>query len=188
VLQTILDRADAAAYVRDCVDALASAETPDRLRQIEADAAATYWGAWNGVPLRWAKADVSRIPDHWKHFGTRTSPLTRSPRLSVNPANALLNYAYAILEAEARIAALAVGLDSGLGVLHADINARDSLALDLMEVVRPMLDAWLLDMLASRTFRKADFVKTRDGICQLMPPFTMSAANGVASLRWTVES
>jgi hypothetical protein len=44
-----------------------------------------------------------------------------------NPANALLNYLYAILEAEARIAILSMGLDPGMGVLHADLKARDSL-------------------------------------------------------------
>jgi CRISPR-associated endonuclease Cas1 len=176
VLETLLDRSDAAANVQDCAEGLASAETVDGLRQIEGDAAATYWGAWKGMALRWAKLDESRIPDHWKHFGTRTSPLTRSPRLAANPANALLNYAYAILEAEARIAALTVGLDPGLGVLHADLNARDSLVLDLMEAVRPTVDAWIAELLATRTFRKADFFETREGNCRLMSPLAKSLA------------
>jgi CRISPR-associated endonuclease Cas1 len=176
VLETLIDRSDAAASVQACAEGLASAETVDGLRQIEGDAAATYWGGWSGITLRWAKHDEARIPDHWKRFGTRTSPLTRSPRLAANPANALLNYAYAILEAEARIAALAVGLDPGLGVLHADQNARDSLALDLMEAVRPTVDAWVLDVLGHRTFRKADFFETREGNCRLMPPLAKSLA------------
>jgi len=107
---------------------------------------------------------------------SRTSPLTRSPQLAANPANALLNYAYAIVEAEARIAALAVGLDPGMGVLHADLKARDSLALDLMEAVRPQVDAWLLDALSTRTFRKADFFETREGNCRLMPPVAKAVA------------
>jgi CRISPR associated protein Cas1 len=59
-----------------------------------------------------------------------------SSRRATNPANAILNYLYAILEAEARIAALRMGLDPGLGFLHADQTARDSLACDLMEPVR----------------------------------------------------
>jgi hypothetical protein len=38
-------------------------------------------------------------------FGARVSPLTGSPRLAVNPPNAVLNYLYAILESEARLSA-----------------------------------------------------------------------------------
>ena len=69
--------------------------------------------------------------------------MTGSPRLSVNPPNAMLNYLYAVLEAEARLAASALGLDPGLGVMHVDTNARDSLACDLMEPIRPQVDAFV---------------------------------------------
>jgi CRISPR/Cas system-associated endonuclease Cas1 len=41
----------------------------------------------------------------------RGSLLTSSPRLAINPANAILNYLYAILEAETRLACLTLGLD-----------------------------------------------------------------------------
>jgi CRISPR/Cas system-associated endonuclease Cas1 len=71
------------------------------------------------------------VPNHWRCFGTRKSPLTGSPRLAVNPPNAILNYLYAVLESEARLAASALGLDPGIGVLHVDTDARDSLACDL---------------------------------------------------------
>src|SRR6266851_5322171 len=50
-----------------------------------------------------------------------------------------------LLESEARLAAAALGLDPGMGVLHADTPARDSLACDLMEPVRPQVEAFLLD-------------------------------------------
>lgn len=46
-------------------------------------------------------------------------------------------YLYPILESEARIACLTLGLDPGLGIWHADYRSRDSFALDLMEAVRP---------------------------------------------------
>ena len=36
-----------------------------------------------------------------------------------------------------------MGLDPGLGFLHADANGRDSLACDLMEPVRPSVDAFV---------------------------------------------
>lgn len=66
-----------------------------------------------------------------------TDRLTRS---AVNPPNAVLNCLYAMLEAEARLAAAELGLDPGLGVLHRDTPNRDSLACDLMEPVRPLVD------------------------------------------------
>jgi CRISPR/Cas system-associated endonuclease Cas1 len=34
----------------------------------------------------------------------------------------MLNYLYAVLESEARLAASALGLDPGLGVMHADTD------------------------------------------------------------------
>jgi CRISPR/Cas system-associated endonuclease Cas1 len=39
--------------------------------------------------------------------------LTGGPRLAANPANAVLNYIYALLEGEATLAARLVGLDPG---------------------------------------------------------------------------
>src|SRR5262245_58729466 len=83
------------------------------------------------------------VPNHWLSFGTRHSPLTGGPRLAVNPANALLNYTNAVAESECRLAASACGLDPGLGFLHTDTANRDSLALDLIETIRPAIEAWL---------------------------------------------
>ena len=68
--------------------------------------------------------------------------------------------------------ALAVGCDPGLGIMHADQRSRDSLACDLMEPVRPVVDAWMLDLLESRTFQRSDFFETREGVCRIMPPLT----------------
>src|SRR4029077_70303 len=88
------------------------------------------------------------------------------------PANAILNYLYAILEAEARIAALAVGLDPLLGLLHADRSNRDSLACDLMEPIRPMVDQYVLGLLTTRPFTTQDVFELLDGQCRLLPPLT----------------
>src|SRR5438876_4573805 len=104
----------------------------DEIRSLESQGAAIYWAAWRDVPIMFPKADLIRVPDHWRIFGTRKSPLSGSPRLAANPANAMLNYLYALLEAESRLAAAALGLDPGLGVIHVDTRARDSLACDLM--------------------------------------------------------
>jgi hypothetical protein len=93
--------------------------------------------------------------------------------------NAILNYLYALLEAEARIAALAVGLDPGLGVYHTDQKNRDSLACDIMEPVRPQVDSFVLDLLKTHTFAARDFFETREGMCRVLPPFTHLLADTV---------
>jgi CRISPR-associated protein Cas1 len=101
-------------------DQLPSAESIEVVRLIEAQAARCYWQSWSSLPIRWPRTDERRVPEHWKHFGSRISPLTHSPRLAANPPNALLNFLYSILEAEARLAAAAMGLDVGQGFLHVD--------------------------------------------------------------------
>ena len=116
-------------------------------------------------------SDSLKIPEHWKRFGSRVSPLTNSPRLAVNPANAILNYLYAVLESESRLALAALGLDPGFGVLHNDLRSRDSLASDLMEPVRPKVDALLLNLLTSEQLRREWFFEQRDGNCRLMASF-----------------
>jgi CRISPR-associated endonuclease Cas1 len=144
------------------------------LRALEANAANAYWEALADVPITFGKRD--RVPDHWRTFGSRASAITGNPRKATNPINAMLNYVYAILEAEASITLQAVGLDPALGVLHADMPNRDSLACDVMEAVRPQVDAFILDLLAGRTFSADAFCETREGVCRVLPPLTHTLA------------
>lgn len=164
------------ASVRDAAARLHVATSRDEVRQAEALAAAGYWSAWSRVPVRFARHDLGRIPDAWTTVGLRSSPLSASPRLAVNPAQAVINYLSAILAAEARLACLAMGLDPGLGVLHADLKARDSMALDVVEPVRPLVERYALGILTERAFRAADFVERRDGSCRVFPPLTHELA------------
>jgi CRISPR-associated endonuclease Cas1 len=138
---------------------------------LESQAATAYWSAWRDVSVQFPKTDLPRVPEHWRTFGQRVSPLTGSPRLAVNPANAILNYLYAVLESETRLAITALGLDPGLGVLHVDTPRRDSLACDLMEPVRPMIDAYLFDWISRSPLRREWFYEQRDGNCRLMGSF-----------------
>ena len=130
--------------------------------------ASAYWSLWRNLTINFPKKDQSRIPDHWRVFGARISPLTGSPRVAINPANAALNYLYCVLESESRLAAAALGLDPGLGVLHVDIPARDSLAYDLMEPVRPQIDAFVLDWITRETLKREWFCEQPNGNCRLM--------------------
>jgi len=155
-------------------------------RLIEAQAALAYWSAWRTLPIIFPRNDVRRAPAHWLTFGTRISPLTGSPRLSVNPANAILNYLYAVLESEARLAAAALGLDPGLGVLHVDSGSRDSLALDLLEPIRPQVDSHLLDWITTQPLRREWFFEQRDGNCRLMGPFAVKLSETASTWRRAV--
>ena len=157
--------ADAIAELRGAVE---SAKTIDAIRHLESQGAATYWAAWRDLSIMFPKADLPRMPAHWRTFDTRKSPLSGSQRLAANPANAMLNYLYAVLESETRLAVAALGLDPGLGFWHVDTPARDSLACDLMEPVRPQVDAYLLDWITREPLKRAWFFEQRDGNCRLM--------------------
>jgi CRISPR-associated endonuclease Cas1 len=148
-----------------------TADTIATIRLLESQGAAAYWAAWHDLPINFPKKDLRRVPEHWRSFGGRQSPLSGSPRLAASPANAILNYLYALLESEARLASSSLGMDPGLGVLHVDTTARDSLACDLMEPVRPLVDSYLLDWITRQPLSREWFFEQRDGNCRLMGSF-----------------
>jgi CRISPR-associated protein Cas1 len=143
-------------------------ELPDLLAA-EAQAAAAYWQAWSALPIPFPPAEARKLPDHWLTFGQRASLITGGPRLATNPAGAILNYLYALLEAETILACHALGLDPGLGIFHTDQRGRASLALDVMEAARPAVDAYILALLTQRTLSPREFVETREGACRITP-------------------
>jgi CRISPR/Cas system-associated endonuclease Cas1 len=107
------------AAVRTATPALATAASLDQLVWAERDARCLV-----GVEVRFTATDARAVPEHWLSFGQRGSLLTGSPRLAINPAIAILNYLYAILEAETRLACVTVGLDPGLGSVHVGYRSR----------------------------------------------------------------
>ncbi len=171
LVRQVFQNNDAAQAIAVRREAVASALTVADLRMIESRAALTYWTCWRSVRVVFPVNERTRVPEHWQMFGVRISPLTGSPRVAVNPANAILNFLYAMLEGEARLAAIAVGLDPGLGLMHADMPTRDSLACDLMEAVRPQVDAYVLRWLTQHTLRREWFFEERNGNCRLMASF-----------------
>jgi hypothetical protein len=52
--------------------------------------------------------------------------------------------------------------------MHADADARDSLASDLMEPVRPLVDEYVLNWLLHQPLRREWFFEERNGRCRLM--------------------
>jgi len=171
IVGRLRDRA-AMAAIGAAIEQIGKPRSIEQLRFLESQAAVAYWGAWQDLDVVFVQRDFERVPEHWRSFGVRRSLITGNPRKATNPANAILNYLYSILEGEARIAALKLGLDPGLGVMHADLKARDSLVCDLMEALRPKVDQYALTFLEQHAFKKNDFFETREGACRLMPPIS----------------
>jgi len=158
---------------------LADANTLDAIRMLEGHGGGVYWSAWQKINVEFPKVDLARVPDHWRSFGNRRSPISGTSRKSANPVNAILNYLYTLLESETRLAITALGLDPGFGVLHVDQSTRDSLVYDLMEPVRPRVDAYVLDWITSTPLKRSWFFEQRDGTCRLMDSLATQLADTV---------
>jgi CRISPR-associated endonuclease Cas1 len=154
----------------DSLELALSAKTLDDVRAAESTAALAYWSTWSGLRVRFHGRGEPRVPAHWCHFDRRGSEITGNPRLATDPTNAILNYLYALLETETTVACRALGLDPGMGIIHADAPARSSFALDVMEVGRPAVDRYVFSLLRDRVFSVRDFMETSHGVCRVMPP------------------
>ena len=163
-------------------DAVNDAGSIDEIRQAEAAAANVYFAAWErSVSADFVRKDLPRIPGHWTRFnGRRSSINPGSPRSATDPAGALLNYAYKLAEIEAALSARRMGLDPALGILHADAAGRAGLACDLMEAVRPMVDAHVLGVL-NGPLRKRDFFEDGRGVVRCLAPITHRLAEAMPS-------
>jgi hypothetical protein len=140
-------------------------------------AAAVYWKVWTTSETTspaFAVRDSGRIPEHWKAFDSRRSKVGGGGnQRAERPTNSLLNYVYSLAEIEAAVACQILGLDAGIGLLHLDTRGRRSLALDLIEPLRPAIDEFVLDLLQKRTFRIQDFSEsTSDGHVRILAPLT----------------
>lgn len=141
---------------------LLTASSIDECRMVEALAARAYWTSLEGLPISWKKTDLKKVPNHWLRMQGRNSGL-RSNRNATDPVNALLNYGYAILEAETRIAAYTVGWDVDFGILHTSMEYRQSFIHDLMEPLRAQVDGWVFGWLSTQQLKYKDFLALPSG-------------------------
>lgn len=88
----------------------------------------------------------------------------RPPR---DPANAVLSLSYTLLHAEAVLAAHGHGFDPHVGFLHGIDFGRESLACDLVEPLRPVMDRLAWRLFAEQALRSRDFTTEKDGACLL---------------------
>lgn len=136
--------------IADRLDAVPSARDANHLRGIEGDAARAYFTGM-GIVLRAA--------------GVRFESRTRRPPR--DPANALLGFSYGLLTTELVGACEAVGLDHQVGFLHRARSGRPSLALDLLEELRPLVDRMVVRSLRRRQLTEEDFTVTPGGATYL---------------------
>ena len=88
----------------------------------------------------------------------------RSRRPPLDPVNAVLSFLYTLLTHDCRSAAEGVGLDPAVGFLHRERPGRPSLALDLMEELRPLfVDRLALSLINRRQLRSRDFERHEGG-------------------------
>lgn len=125
-----------------------SNEKLDQLRGSEGEAANLYFSVFD-LLIRGPDPEM-----RWRG---------RSRRPPLDPVNAVLSFLYTLLTHDCRSACESVGLDPSVGFLHRDRPGRPSLALDLMEELRPVLaDRLALSLINRRQLRAKDF-ETREG-------------------------
>lgn len=109
------------------------------LRGLEGAAAAAYFSAMTKL-----------VAPAWGFTGRKRRP-------PPDPVNAVLSLTYTLVHGEALRALMGYGLDPGLGCLHDIDYNRESLACDLVELLRADCDSWVLALFRSQTLRECHF-------------------------------
>lgn len=130
-----------------------AATSLEALRGLEGAGASVYFGVLDQMILRNKEA-------FFYHGRNRRPPLDN--------VNALLSFTYSLLGHDCAGALESVGLDAYVGFLHRDRPGRTSLALDLMEELRPCFaDRFVLSLINNRVILPEDFVTSDSGAVSL---------------------
>jgi CRISPR-associated protein Cas1 len=153
-----------------------AAEPPKTMRDllgIEGKSAAAYFRVWNALAMNWVGLNQNPVPQNWMGYSSRsalTAKKTPTNIRATHPINAMLNYAYGILEAQTRIQVIADGYDPTWGIVHGDKqDDRHTFVFDRMEPGRPVADRRVLELVREHKFSAADFTITAKGTCRLSP-------------------
>jgi CRISPR-associated endonuclease Cas1 len=170
-IEYVLGLADVSKAIRAEIPNVQVARSIETIMGHEGNAADAYWEAWQGLPVKW-RAPVPRQP-HWLAFPSRRT-LRRSwetNRGATDPVNAMLNYGYYCAETQCTLACYAHALAPNLGIGHVVRDSRESFALDLIEVMRPLVDEVVLGIL-SEPLNPRWFMEDKDGTVRLRAPLT----------------
>ena len=139
--------------LKELLPAVLEESSLESLRGLEGVGASTYYGVMDDMILNNKETFFFR---------------ERSRRPPLDPLNALLSFAYSLLAHDCASALESVGLDAYVGFLHRDRSGRESLALDLMEELRPcMADRFVLTLINNRILSAGDFEKSETGVVLL---------------------
>lgn len=138
---------------KDILPRILDCTSLESLRGLEGASATAYFGIFDQMILR-------QKDSFYFHGRTRRPPLDN--------VNAALSFAYSLLASDCASALESVGLDAYVGFLHRDRPGRTSLALDLMEELRPcMADRFVLTLINNRVISGSDFSKSESGAVQM---------------------
>lgn len=127
----------------------ADCDSSDALRGIEGNCAKWYFDVFDDLVLK-------QKDSFFFHERTRRPPLDNM--------NSILSFLYTLLAHDVESALETVGLDPYVGFFHTDRPGRPSLALDVMEELRPFLaDRLALNLVNLRQICGDDFVKKENG-------------------------
>ncbi|WP_321418427.1 CRISPR-associated endonuclease Cas1 [uncultured Methanomethylovorans sp.] len=129
------------------------------IREIMGIEGGVAWKYWN----EFSKA----IPDKYD-FCSRIDQYRR-PVTAGDMVNVMLNYGYALLEAECLRAINTVGLDAHVGFLHEMNPSKNSLAYDLQEPFRFLVDLAVISLIESKKMEDKDFIRTESYSLRLKP-------------------
>lgn len=104
----------------------------------------------------------------WRHRLPADLGFTRRQRRPPpDPVNALLSLAYVLAHDEAVRQLKIVGLDPRLGLYHRLVSGRQALACDLLEPVRPVVEAWVMSLFQQRVLDRRHFSTVKQSGCLL---------------------
>ena len=136
-------------YLKERIGKIREAKSLELLRGFEGECARVYFEGLNELIL----------VDKCNFFMQN-----RSRRPPLDNMNAILSYLYVLLMHDIQAALESVGLDSYVGFLHRDRPGRASLALDLMEELRPYLvDRLALSLINRKQIESKDFIQKESG-------------------------
>jgi len=136
-------------YLYNTLINLKNVNSITQLRGIEGEAAAVYFSVFDELILQ--------QKDNF-HFDRRNR------RPPMDNVNALLSFTYTLLAGMCKSALETVGLDPYVGFLHTDRAGRISLALDLMEELRPiMADRFVLTLINKKIVNSSGFYTKENG-------------------------
>lgn len=140
---------EAADTLASRIHSLASCDDLEVVRGIEGDAAHIYFSCFNELVVQQKEA---------------FSITGRNRRPPKDNMNALLSFLYTLLRHDVQSALETVGLDPAVGFLHRDRPGRPSLALDLMEELRPYLaDRLALSLVNRKEITEKGFLSVESG-------------------------